>query len=274
MPENLLALPNALLEAVDALPSYARGAFIVTRDGVDHGMVIAEHNRVCWATALGLELRLRELMIQHAGRRIDRKQLLAVPGVSRALRQHSVESLTSLCGSDEGTIRWIPRDTPLNAATTFAPVELLASVGAHFYAKEGAAARKAVLPDGDVGASFALGDDGDLVMVQEVGGERLGISALCELGQWAHNSLEATPGFSIAMIERAIAGVKDSVALAWRISTRVVHAILVEERRAIDRAVAWLKQQRLAAVVSICVPWKLRTTVVRDVPEAARRTNA
>src|SRR5262245_10212970 len=128
MPE-LLGIAYALLEAVEALPATSQGAFVVTRDGADLGIVLAEHNRVCWASARGLEHRLRQLLAEHVGRRLDRRTFTTTPGFESALFQHSVESLVALCGH-EGTIRWVPRTRPLASPTSFAPTQLLAAVGA------------------------------------------------------------------------------------------------------------------------------------------------
>jgi hypothetical protein len=219
-------------------------------------MVVAEHGRVAWATAIGLEYRLRQLMVLHAGKRVDRNAILTTPGISAALRQHSIESLIELCGPDQATIRWIPREYHLDTAELFSPTELLAAIGARLYANEAAGAAGA-LHVGAAGASFAIGDDDELAVVQEVAGERLGVSSLLELGSWAQAALEATRGFTPAMIERAVAGTQRSVALGWRTARRVVHAVIIEDRTTLDHAISALRDQRLPAVVSICVPWKL-----------------
>ncbi|HEY0253816.1 MAG TPA: hypothetical protein VGC41_19935 [Kofleriaceae bacterium] len=253
----MLAIANALLDAVECLPPDASGAFVVTKHDVDRGMVVAERNRVCWAMATGLEERLKHLMVQNAGTGLDRRTLTMTPGIAAALRQHSVESLISLCGPDEGMIRWIPRDQPLHAQASFAPTELLAAIGAHLYSNEAQSARRSLQPSGAAGASFAIGDDDEVAVVQQLAGERLGVSSLLELGDWAAAALDASPGFAPQVIEKTVANASQTVALAWRAARRVVQAVILEDRPTIDHAVTALRDQRIPAVVSICVPWKL-----------------
>jgi len=257
MPDRVLAIANALLEAVEMLPAEASGAFVVTRAGVDLGMVVAERRRVCWATAVGLEHRLRQLMVLHAGKRVSRDALLATPGIAAALRQHSVESLIELCGPDASVIRWIPRERPLEAPNAYSPTELLAAMGARLYANEAATARGMLEGTGAAGGSYAIGDGDELAVVHELAGDRLGVTSLLALGDWAAAALDATPGFTPAMIERAVFGVQRSVALGWRSARRLVHAVIIEDRTTLDHAVRSLRDQRMPAVVSICVPWKL-----------------
>src|SRR5215470_3452692 len=83
MPDALMALPLAVLDAVDALPAHARGALVVSGAGTNVGAVLVENNRVCWASALGLEHRLRELLQEHSGWRIDDRGMERVVEISR-----------------------------------------------------------------------------------------------------------------------------------------------------------------------------------------------
>lgn len=248
MPEALMAVAHALLSAVESLPADARGAFVVSRTGIERGAVFVEHNRVCWATAHGLERRLRELLSGRA------------PGIAHAeLRQHSVESLAALCGPESDTITWVPRTTPLGAPTSFAPTDLLAAVGARLYAAEAETATwGAIHPTGTSGASFAIDEDG-VIVVREVDGERLGVATLLELGAWAAAALDATPGFTPAMLERAIADARGSVAVGWRTARRVVHALVIDDRQKLAGTMDAMKHRRLPVVVSVRNPWKLKT---------------
>jgi hypothetical protein len=253
MPEQLLAIAHALLEAVEALPPSSRGALVVSRENNRRGMVLVEGNRVCWAMAVGLESRLRQLMREHADQ-------------AAALRQHSIESLVALCGAASSeSISWTPRAESLAPVATFAPTELLAAVGASFYAAE---AENATLGSvvswqegrrGTTGASFAIGDGEEPVVVREVEGERLGVAALLALGEWAAAALGATSGFTDAMIDRTLAGPHANVALGWRTGRRVVHAVIVEDHATLDNAVQALRRRQFPIVVSVRVPWKLKT---------------
>ncbi|HEY1551948.1 MAG TPA: hypothetical protein VGG28_29180 [Kofleriaceae bacterium] len=246
MPERvaLLAVAHALLGAVDELPLDARGAFVVTSGDDERGAVFVEHNRVCWATAHGLERRLREL--------------LGTGAAPAALRQHSIESLTALCGPDSTEIAWVPRQTPLAAPTSFAPTDLLAAVGARLYSAEYESATASHL-SGTSGASFAIDDDGDSIVVREIAGERLGVATLLELGAWAAAALDATPGFTAPMIERALADARGSVVLGWRTARRVIHAAVFEDREVLAGTMDAMKHRRVPVVVSVRNPWKLKT---------------
>src|SRR5262249_34372202 len=155
-----------------------RGALVVSAGGADIGAVLVENNRVCWASALGLEHRLRELLQEHSGWRIDdrgmervveisrgrafltelgKKGLVPTPGIHAALRQHSIESLTAMCGLDDSEVRWVPRDRPLGAPTSFEPTDLLAAIGARLYTSEAETAKRGTIrPFGASGASFAI----------------------------------------------------------------------------------------------------------------------
>lgn len=243
---SIMAMPHALLENVEALPRAATGALVVSRGGAERGLVLVEQNRVCWVAVPGLEQRLRELLGQHADRRT-------------ALRQHSIESLTALVADDEPTITWIPRAQPLHAEAPFAPAELLAAVGARLYADEAEAAE---LPgDLPVGASYAIGDDGEVVVVRELGGARLGVPALVGLGEWASAALDVTHGFTRKMIARALADHAGPIAIGWRSARRVVHAALLDHARDATRVadlLATLELRRFPVVLSVRVPWKLK----------------
>lgn len=256
MPDRVLAVANALLGAVEQLSIDECGAFVVERQGEDLGMVVAEHGRVAWATAVGLEHRLRQLMILHAGKRVDRNAILATPGITAALRQHSIESLIELCGPDQATIRWIPREVPVDAPETFSPTELLAAMGARLYANEAILSRGALQPN-TTGGSFAIGDGDELAVIQESAGDRLGVASLLELGDWAQAALDATPGFSPTMISRTLEQADREVAIGWRTARRTIHAVIIEDRITLDQTIELLRDQRLPAVVSVCVPWKL-----------------
>jgi hypothetical protein len=246
MPDALLEFAHVLLGEVELLPADAVGAFVVTGDDDDErGAVFVEHNRVCWATARGLERRLRELL---CGRAID--------DAHAELRQHSIESLVALCGSEASTITWVPRQTALGATRSFAPTDLLAAVGARLYAAEAETATTAALPSGTSGASFAIGDDGDSIVVREIDGERLGVATLLELGAWAVAALDATPGFTAAMIERALADARGSVAIGWRTARRVVNAAVFEDAQTATTIA--MTHRHVPVVVSVRNPWKLK----------------
>ncbi|MBX3156428.1 MAG: hypothetical protein KF773_10550 [Deltaproteobacteria bacterium] len=250
MPEQLLAMANALLEAVEGLPANARGALVVSQENNRRGMVLVEGNRVCWAMAIGLEARLRQLMKEQADQ-------------VAALRQHSIESLVALCGAaPPESISWTPRVESLAPVATFAPTELLAAVGASFYAAEAeAATHGSVHAAGATGASFAIGDTDEPVVVREVAGDRLGVATLLALGEWAAAALGATTGFTDAMIDQTLTRDRThaSVAVGWRTGRRVVHAVIIEDHATLENAVQALRRRHVPIVVSVRVPWKLKT---------------
>jgi hypothetical protein len=280
MPERLLAQTHALLARVDALPPAACGTFVVGDETHTRGMVLVEANRVCWAMAFGLEHRLRELLQLASSLRLDDRELglvfatcrdqgrsfanelvarhLVTPSAMReVLRDHSIESLTSLCGYDD-PIAWIARRVPLHAPAGFTPAELLAAVGARLYATEAESAHDSFHPAEASGAGFAIGDDGDPVVVREVDGDRLGVTTLLELGTWATAALEVTRGFSAAQISRALSGANRGVAVGWRTSRRVVHAAMFDDPATLSSAMVGMESRRYPIVVSACAPWRLK----------------
>jgi len=104
-------------------------------------------------------------------------------------------------------------------------------------------------------------------VLRAVNGERLGVSSLIALGDWAAAALDATPGFTAPMIERALASMQREVAVAWRTARRIVHAVVIEDRPTLDSALATMRTQRVPLVLSLRVPWSLKHTVARDAPE-------
>jgi len=239
----------ALLAAVEALPAWAAGAFVV-ETAARHalGALLAEGPRVCWGAVAGHERRLRDLLHLPS----------AAPAAEQraALRQHTVESLIRLdgCGGD---VRWVPhRRGGYQPRWTFTAAELLAAVGAALYAGEaaGAAALDELVPDAAIGASFVVGDDGEAVTVYELCGDRLGVAALVELGGWATAALDVTRGFSAAAMAQALAAAQRRAALAWRGGRRLVHAMVIDDPSALARAVAELDRRGIPAVLSTRAP--------------------
>jgi hypothetical protein len=244
----------ALLAAVDALPPGARGAFVVAdAAGRQLGALLADGNRVCWAAVAGHGRRLRDLL--HLSGSAGAPDVTSAE-VRAAIRQHTIESLIHLDGGD-GSAYWVAhKDGGYRPRWTFGTAELLAAVGAELYAAEsaGADALDALLPSGTAGASFAIGDDGEPVLVRERAGDTLGLRALEELGEWAAAALEVTRGFSAAAMAQALAAARGRGALAWRGGRRLVHALVINDPSALARAVAELERRGHPAVLSARAP--------------------
>src|SRR5690349_9756383 len=88
-----------------------------------------------------------------------------------------------------------------------------------------------------LGALLVVGDDGEPVLVGERDAAPLGLAGLAELGGWATAALEVTRGFSAAAMARILAAIDGRAALAWRASRRVVHALVIDDPRALARAI-------------------------------------
>jgi hypothetical protein len=235
-----------ILDAVEALAPEASGAFVVaTADRRPFGAVLADGNRLCWATVGGQRQRLRDL--------------LAEGSLRTALKQHTIESLVRLDGC-VGTVTWNPhRRSGYQPRFTFGVAEILAGVGAQLYATEAAESAGAsdldeLIPAGAVGASYAVGDDDDAVIVREIRGERLRLRALGELGSWAIAALGITRGFSAAAMLRALDAARGPAAVAWRAHRRLVHSMVIDDPRLVARIVSELDRRGLPAVLSTRAP--------------------
>jgi hypothetical protein len=255
-----LSQPSAsgILAAVEELPPEASGAFVVaTADGRPFGAVLASGYRVCWAVVGGQNRRLRDLLQlpaePHDAHALT--QALADVAMRTALKQHTIESLVRMDGC-VGTVRWVAhRRDGYRPHHTFGVAEVMAGVGAQLYAAETAEALHAsdldeIIPSGAVGASFAIGDDDDAVIVHEIRGERMRLPALTELGTWAIAALGITRGFSAAAMMRALDAARGPVAVAWRASRRIVHSMMIDEPRLVARVVNELHRRGLPAVLS------------------------
>lgn len=244
MGESTSCTAAALLGAVESLPEHGAGAFILSAsDGRPIGVLFAEGNRVCWAVSGGRGHRLRELL---GGASLDDAAL------AHALRRHTVESLIKLDG-EVYAATWIAhRGQGYRPRCRFTPAELLAAMGAELYAREAEGANELdeILPRGATGASFAIGDAGEAVPVREVGGERLGLAMLHEVGAWAVAALDVTRGFSPVVMQRVMSAIRGRAALAWRPRHRLIHTMVLDERSALVQAVAELERRGHPAVLS------------------------
>lgn len=242
---------TGILGAIEGLAPERSGAFVVaTADGRPFGAVLADGFRVCWAVVAGQNRRLRDLLQLPAETPFDPRELTRA-----ALKQHTIESLVRMDGC-VGTVRWIAhRRDGYRPRHTFGVAEVLAGVGAQLYATETAEVIAAgdldeIIPAGAIGASFAIGDDDDAVLVREIRGERMSLAALAELGTWAIAALGITRGFSPAAMKRALDAARGPVAVAWRASRRILHTMVIDDPRQVARVVNELDRRGLPAVLS------------------------
>jgi hypothetical protein len=251
MPDGTAA---ALLASIEALPRAASGALLIGGpDAPPAGAVLIEQNRVCFAVIAGRGRRLRDLLHLTDQTALDGLD----DAVMRAgLKQHTVESLIHLDGRAAATTWLAHRGEGYRSRHTFSAAELLVAIGAQLYAAESSAEHglEDVLPDGAIGASFVAGDDGEAVAVREIGGAKLGVDGLGQLGTWAVSALDVTPGFSAPVMSRALAAARGRAALAWRGGRRLVHAMVIDDPIALSRTVAELDRRGRPAVLSLRAP--------------------
>ena len=93
MGEHALHTPHALLAAVDRLDASACGALVVELDEEPVGSLFVDRGQVCWAAAVGLGRRLRDLLREHLARTGRAAAPEDTEGAMRAaLKQHTIES--------------------------------------------------------------------------------------------------------------------------------------------------------------------------------------
>ncbi|MCE9579435.1 MAG: hypothetical protein K8W52_40305 [Deltaproteobacteria bacterium] len=267
-----------LLTAIDELPADESGAFVVDDGAAPLGSVFVEGTRVCWAAATGRSRRLRDLLRRYAPRTLDdadldrafaecrvaqrplgehlvARGLVSEDSLRVALKQHTVESLIAQCDHPDGQATWVGhRHRGYSPRFAFPAAELLAAAGAELYAAESAGVETDGVAAQVTGGAFAIGDDGEPVLVHATGGEGARVRALIELGAWATAALDIGNGFSAAVIERAVASASGPVALGWRSSRRLINAAILDSPAALARAVSELTRRRAPTVLTTRLP--------------------
>ena len=221
----------SLLEAllwVESLP--ASGCGLLSFGEAPSGGIFVEHNRICWAGAIGLEPRLRELL---------RERTTETDDFERALRRHSAESLARLCALPTAT-SWSARKGGYAPRCTFRPVDLLFDVvdlalpGARELASR---ALSPVLGRGRKGASFHMDSRDGSVVPLAAFGDDAAVESLRSLGSWAAlfpaatRELGCLPSFSIA---RSAEG---DVAFCWWHGA-LLHVVLCADAESAARLAA------------------------------------
>jgi len=229
----------AILSMVDDAPTFA-GALSIEASGASPMFLLVERRRLCWATASSRSSRLRDLLRSGAARRWGEDDPTEAAEMHRAIRRHIVEALVERFGSAARAVSWTPHSGDgYQARISFAPVDILADVGAELYPREAEAAPRGELPGLSV-ASYAVDDDAvatvrwsgchdDLVDGVDAG-SRVSVSRVTQLGDWSSVALSASGGFSPVALARladaAVAAGRDA-AIGWRSGRGLIHAATV-----------------------------------------------
>lgn len=275
----------AVMREIETLPEGSSGALIVGHDEPPAGMILIEHNRVCWTAALGMSRRLTDILRNHASLPVGTDEIEAIYARCRedgrplgealvdsglvapeqlrlAMRQHTVESLLAIDaslvvgGAADGGREWpfafiAHRERSYNPRYTFSAAEVLAAVGAQLLDATAAEVLGDHLHEiAESGATFiAYADGDDVPLFVGIGAPHgLSVDDMLDLWRWASAATEASPGFS-PIVAHAWSQSADAGAIAWTYEGHGC-AALCPDRQALQRLVAMLDTRSLAMVLA------------------------
>lgn len=245
-----------LLAAVDDRAPGDAGALVLEdRAGRELGTVFVEDRRVCWAVVPGRGRRLVDLLRVERGipeadlesaltacRELDRplgellveRGVVSEPGLRSALKQHTVESLIAACDGSPEPVTWVRHGgRGYEPRFTFTPAELLLATSSALYPVEASNLDLNLEIAGPLGAAvvvgaFAIGEAGETACVWGSWSADLParVLALAELGDWSSAALDASHGFTPAVIARVLSQ-GETVAVGWRVGRRLVYAAVL-----------------------------------------------
>jgi hypothetical protein len=226
-----------LLASIDDLPDAATG---VLRFGA-HGVVLVEHNAVCWATAPEMRKRLTDLLRHQVtppqpraaleslyaacrangeplGERLVASGLVTAEGLRESLEQHNAEALALVASGDEEPGTFTPhKHSRYDARFSFSTTELFTRLSELRYEGEGRSARAALEARLELGTpALVLKREPDVAVPIPIalrGCHRLRLRDTWALARWAQETLD-------------VCGAVDG-------STRVVSGALSDERTAL-----------------------------------------
>jgi hypothetical protein len=231
-----------LLEKVEALPTNSTGALVVGDEADPRGVILVEHGRICWAAPTRMGRRLTEILRHQVspplepellhrvyarcrekmlplGETLVEEGIISADELRRALRQHAAEALAVLSQGAAAEVRFVAHSRrKYDARFSFGPAELLVGVGAlrdPVVTVQARSVLRRTLASGGSGVAY-LGDPRDMLWpIGEVDADRLGVSGVVELAEWASQAFDVVravrgnPGF-VSFRTRS-----DMAALVW-----------------------------------------------------------
>lgn len=221
-----------LLERVEQLPD-ATGALIFGTGEDNHGIVLIEQGRICWAVASSMKRRLVDLLRHQAeptltkasiesvyndcralnkplGECLVESGLITDLGLWRALRQHNSEAIAVIAAkmlSTEGEFQH-HKHHRYDARFTYSTTEVLVTLGALGDPSVATLARlelKRCVPEGSRGAAYTRDRDGTgIIPIGEVGTADVSSETLMDMGAWATSTLDVAS--AVANEVRAVTG--------------------------------------------------------------------
>lgn len=246
------ALP--LLERIERLPEDATGALILRTGADNHGIVLIERGRICWAVASDMKRRLVDLLRHQAspalsmaslesvyndcrslnkplGERLVESGLITERGLWRALRQHNAEAIAvigSRMPAHEVEFQH-HKHHRYDARFTYSTTEVLVTLGALCDPSAATLARielKRCVPEGGRGAAYARDRDGaGILPVGEIGTADVSSEAFMDMGAWATSTLDVAT--AVASDVRAITGTtpEGQSIVAWS-ESKIIYMVL------------------------------------------------
>ncbi len=300
---------QAVMKAVESLPSDTSGALLVGAGDRPVGTILVESNRVCWAAAAGMSRRLRDLLRRRCGASISESMLDAIYARCRlerqplgealvatglvstedmraTIKQHTVESLVTLDAALLRATNDAVRDWPMtwvahagcgyNPAYTFSVTEILVAAGAlsqdEMTAELVADHLQMLAGEGVAAIAFYGAGDlaGDPVLVASSTSVAMPVRELIELATWADAALAASTGFS-PEVAHACARAANGGAVAWRFERQPCAALCIDGA-ALQRLTASLGNRSLSVVLATRMALLDRVNVRERSEQQTRRT--
>ncbi|HEU5072851.1 MAG TPA: hypothetical protein VFU02_01730 [Polyangiaceae bacterium] len=263
-----------LLERIERLPEDATGALMLGTGAHNHGIVLIERGRICWAVSSEMKRRLVDLLCHQAEPALSKSSiesiyndcrslnkplgeclvdsgLITERGLWRALRQHTAEAIAVIAG------KLVPSDIEFqhhkrqryDARFTYSTTEVLVTLGALRDQSTATLARtelKRCVPESGRGAAYTRDRDGaGIIPIGEVGTGDVASEAFMDMGAWATSALDVAAAVTSEV--RALTGTtpEGQSIVAWS-DAGIIYAVLCPTLRSYARLVSSLARRTSA----------------------------
>lgn len=263
-----------LLERIERLPEDATGALMLGTGADNHGVVLLERGRICWAVASAMKRRLVDLLRHQAEPALSKASIESVyndcrslnkplgeclvdsgliteRGLWRALRQHNAEAIAVMAA------KLLPGEFEFqhhkhhryDARYTYSTTEVLVTLGALCDQSAATLARielKRCVPEGGRGAAYTRDRDGaGIIPIGEVGTADVASEAFMDMGAWATSTLDVAA--AVATEVRAVTGTtpEGQSIVAWS-ESGIIYMVLCPTLRSYARLVSSLARRTSA----------------------------
>jgi hypothetical protein len=257
-----------LLERVERLPQDATGALMFGTGEDNHGSVLIEQGRICWAVASNMKRRLIDLLRHQTepaltkasiesvyndcralnkplGECLVESGLITQRGLWRALRQHNAEAIAVIAATMlSSEVRFQHhKHHRYDARFSYSTTEVLVTLGALSDQTTATLARvelKRRVPEGGRGAAYTRDRYGaGIIPIGEVGTADLSSETFMDMGAWATSTLDVAA--AVADEVRAVTGTApDGQSIAAWSESGVIYTVLCPTMRSYARLLSSL----------------------------------